>query len=230
VTHTDGSDSLIPALNKATQSDDRTGQGNCSSDEGSAMSRLNKQEFWEWAYGDLLTNTTRGVLAEYIVAKALGIRDTKRVEWDPYDLEIDGVKVEVKSAAYVQTWKQTQLSKIVFGIRPAKASAKRCADVYVFCVLEDREPVDPLDVEQWTFYVLSTNELNRKFPGQRTIRLGPLKDLGAHPCTYDELKAAIDAAAPKGMPPLAATTRDADPVPSSDETSSPGNGRTATVE
>ena len=34
------------------------------------MIRLNKQEFWEWAYDDLLTNTTRGVLAEYIVATA----------------------------------------------------------------------------------------------------------------------------------------------------------------
>ena len=30
------------------------------------MTRLNKQEFLEWAYDDLFTNTTRGVLAEYI--------------------------------------------------------------------------------------------------------------------------------------------------------------------
>ena len=34
------------------------------------MTRLNKQEFLAWAYDDLLTNTTRGVLAEYIVATA----------------------------------------------------------------------------------------------------------------------------------------------------------------
>ena len=47
------------------------------------MTRLSKQEFWEWAYDDLLTNTTRGVLAEYIVATALGIRDTKRVRMGP---------------------------------------------------------------------------------------------------------------------------------------------------
>ena len=171
------------------------------------MTHPNKQEFWEWAYDDLLANTTRGVLAEYIVAKALGIHDTKRVEWDQYDLEIDGVKVEVKSAAYVQTWKQPQLSKIAFGIRPAKGwdartntsaiSAQRCADVYVFCLLggEDRERIDALDVAQWTFYVLPTSVLNREVKEQRTIRFGPLKALGAHPCTYDELKGAIDAAA-----------------------------------
>ena len=141
------------------------------------------------------------------MAKALGIRDTKRVEWDQYDLEIDGVKVEVKSAAYVQTWKQTRLSKIVFGIRPAKGwdartntsatSAQRCADVYVFCLLEgeDREHINPLDVAQWKFYVLSKSELDRNIPEQKTIRLGPLKALGPHPCAYDELKAAIHEAA-----------------------------------
>ena len=62
------------------------------------MTDPNKQEFHAWAYDDLLTNTTRGVLAEYIVATALGIVDTKRVEWDKHDLEVDGIGVEVKAA------------------------------------------------------------------------------------------------------------------------------------
>ena len=171
------------------------------------MTYMDKQEFLAWAYDDLLANTTRGVLAEYIVAKALGIRDTKRVEWDQYDLEIDGVKVEVKSAAYVQTWKQTRLSEIAFGIRPAKGwdartntsatSAQRCADVYVFCLLEgeDRDHINPLDVAHWTFYVLSRNELDRNVPGQKTIRLARLQALGPHRCAYDELKTAIHEAA-----------------------------------
>jgi hypothetical protein len=168
---------------------------------------LDKQEFLAWAYDDLLTNTTRGVLAEYIVAKALGIRDTKRVEWDQYDLEINGVGVEVKSAAYAQSWEQTGPSVISFGIGPKTgwdarantyaASPGRSAAVYVFCLLNgtDSDHVDPLDVEQWTFYVLPTSVLNREVPEQKTIRLGPLKDLGAHSCAYGELKAAIHAAA-----------------------------------
>jgi len=37
------------------------------------MTNLDKREFHDWAYHDLLANTTRGVLAEYIVAKALGL-------------------------------------------------------------------------------------------------------------------------------------------------------------
>ncbi len=171
------------------------------------MTYLDKQEFLAWAYDDLLTNTTRGVLAEYIVAKALGIRDAKRAEWDNVDLRLGGIGVEVKSAAYVQTWNQTRLSEIAFSIRPAKgwdartntyaASVERSADVYVFCLLkgEDREQIDPLDVAQWTFYVLPTSELNRKVPKQKTIRLRPLKALHPHECAYEELKASIHQAA-----------------------------------
>ena len=172
------------------------------------MTRLNKQEFWEWAYDDLLTNTTRGVLAEYIVATALGVADTKRREWDQYDLKTaDGDGVEVKSAAYVQTWEQTRISEITFGIRPARgwdatnntyaASTTRSAAVYVFCLLEgeDREHIDPLVVAQWTFYVLPTSVLNRKVPVQKRIRLEPLIALGPYQCTYDELNGAIHQAA-----------------------------------
>ena len=172
------------------------------------MTYLNKREFQAWAYDDLLTNTTRGLLAEYIVAKAVGIRNTKRVEWDQYDLEVDGVGgVEVRSAAYVQTWEQTRLSEITFNIRRAKgwdartntyaASAKRSANVYVFCLLkgEKRGHIDPLDVAQWEFYVLATSELDRHVPTQKTIRLGRLKDLRPRQCTYGELNAAIHEAA-----------------------------------
>ena len=133
------------------------------------MTDPNKQEFHAWAYDDLLTNTTRGVLAEYIVATALGIVDTKRVEWDKHDLEVDGIGVEVKSAAYV----------------------------YVFCLLEGeiREHVDPLDVTQWTFYVLPTSVLNREVPVQKSIGLEPLRALTPSGHTYDELETAIRTAA-----------------------------------
>jgi len=67
----------------------------------------------------------------------------------------------------------------------------------VFCLLNgtDRKHVDPLNVAQWTFYVLPTSLLNRKVPQQKTIRLEPLRALAPRQCTYDELPAAIRAAA-----------------------------------
>jgi hypothetical protein len=111
--------------------------------------------------------------------------------------------VEVKSAAYVQSWEQTGPSVISFDIGPKTgwdasantyaASPGRSAAVYVFCLLNGTEShhVDPLDVEQWAFYVLPTSVLNHKLPGQKRIRLDPLIALGPHQCNYDGLNAAV---------------------------------------
>ena len=74
--------------------------------------------FWQWSASDLLSNATRGILVEYIVARALdaspdGVRD----EWAAFDLLTgNGTKVEVKSAAYVQSWHQNKLSNICFSM------------------------------------------------------------------------------------------------------------------
>ncbi len=64
-------------------------------------------DFWRWSASDLVSNATRGVLAEYIVATALGLAGGVRVEWDPFDLlSQEGAKIEIKSAAYLQSWRQ----------------------------------------------------------------------------------------------------------------------------
>jgi hypothetical protein len=70
--------------------------------------------FWRWAFSDVLNNAQRGVLAEYIVASALGCSHGVRTQWDAYDLKTPtGVRVEVKSVAYLQSWGQEGFSKIV---------------------------------------------------------------------------------------------------------------------
>ena len=75
-----------------------------------------------------MSNTERGRLAEFIVAKAVNAASDRRVEWDIYDVRTpDKITVEVKTSAYLQTWKQTRLSKITFDIAPKKQNAKqRC--------------------------------------------------------------------------------------------------------
>jgi len=43
-------------------------------------------EFWQWAFSDLRSNVVRGVLAEYLVARALNADLSRpRVSWDNYD-------------------------------------------------------------------------------------------------------------------------------------------------
>lgn len=64
-------------------------------------------DFWRWSCSNLVSNATRGRLAQFIVATALGIetRSIVRDEWQAYDLLTpSGIKVEVKSATYLQSW------------------------------------------------------------------------------------------------------------------------------
>src|SRR5688500_15401261 len=71
--------------------------------------------FWRWSSSDLAGNAMRGVLAEYLVAQALGLPTDVRMEWDACDLRMsDGTRVEVKSAAYLQSWSQRTHSAISF--------------------------------------------------------------------------------------------------------------------
>lgn len=155
------------------------------------------RDFWSWAYSDLVGNTERGKLAEYIVAMALNITQGVSVSWNKYDLlSKEGIRIEVKTSAYLQSWNQQSLSKISFGIQPTygwnsitneyDTEKKRQSDVYVFCVLnhKDQATLNPLDISQWEFYVLSTATLNNVAPTKKTISLKSLLDMGAKKCEY----------------------------------------------
>jgi hypothetical protein len=60
-----------------------------------AASEYTLLDFWSWAFSDVLTNTIRGMLAEFIIALALGI-DLKNHVMDGQNLispmEIMGLK------------------------------------------------------------------------------------------------------------------------------------------
>lgn len=161
-------------------------------------------DYWRWSASDLVGNTARGILAEYIVALALGIPTDEQVrdEWAPFDLETrEGIKIEVKSAAYIQSWEQERVSRISFGTPKTFAwdpesgtlssEPKRHADVYVFALFAQREmPIDPLDLDQWKFYALSTAKLDDR----KSISLSALEEL-ASPVPWYELADAVKKAA-----------------------------------
>ena len=123
-----------------------------------------------------------------------------------------GHKVEVKSAAYAQSWPQCKPSKISFDIASRSESwdpetntycrfnsPKRIANVYVFCLLgqPDDPCPDPIDLDQWEFYVLAKETLDQERRSQKTIALNPLKSLvqqATGRCTtpYGELPRVIE--------------------------------------
>lgn len=157
-------------------------------------------DFWRWSSSDLVGNTLRGILAEYIVACALGITDTGRVEWDAFDLRMpSGTTLEIKSGAYLQSWQQKTPSKIKFGIAPTRAldeatnsyaeGRKRQADIYVFCLLhhQNKATLNPLDMNQWRFYLLAAAALDAKMPAQKSITLASLLKMNPVQCAYEEL-------------------------------------------
>lgn len=135
-----------------------------------------------------------------LVALDLGVADGVQNSWEGHDLETpDGVSVEVKASAYLQTWDQERLSTLSFDISPRRAwnpvtnvmSAvpRRHAQVYVFAVLATREQetLDPLDLQQWEFHVLPTSVLDARAPRQKSIRLSVIQKLGARPAAFGEI-------------------------------------------
>lgn len=168
---------------------------------GEKIADLN--DYWRWAHSDLLGNTERGIFAEFLVRLALGIKENRN-SWSKYDLLYKGIRIEVKSSAYIQTWGQKELSSISFGISPSlgwEASdnsyekiRKRQSDIYVFCLLDckDQDIIQPTEVTQWVFYVLPTRSLDDNKTMSKTISLSALKKLPVKECRFDDLKHIVD--------------------------------------
>jgi len=169
--------------------------------------RYNLLDFWRWSVSDILSNATRGRFAEFVVGTAIGLKvENLREEWDAYDLTTEnGIKIEIKSAAYIQSWNQNKYSSISFSIKPARYwdaetntlqnEPKRHADIYVFCLLKhkDQSTIDPLKMEQWEFYVIPTFRLDNYERSQSSITLNSLKKLNES-VEYKDLKKEIDKA------------------------------------
>ncbi len=158
-------------------------------------------DFWKWSASDLVSNATRGVFAEYIVATATNANmNVPRAEWDAYDLLTpDGIKIEVKSAAYIQTWAQKTYSKISFAIKQSHVkdaeteiysnTIKRDPVIYVFCLLNTRDEVciNPLDMEQWEFFIITTKEIDILFTKKKSVSLKLLQEKNVFPVKYPEI-------------------------------------------
>lgn len=146
-------------------------------------------DFWQWSQSDLVSNVTRGVLAEFLVASSLNIATGTRTEWAAFDLEWRDIRIEVKSAAYIQSWHQSRLSDVIFRVPKTRAwdpqtnqmedKMQRPADVYVFAVLahQNKSTIDPMNLTQWEFYVLPTIALNQRTRSQHSITLATLRRL-----------------------------------------------------
>lgn len=173
-----------------------------------ASAGISVKDFWSWAYSDLIDNTQRGVMAEFLVYSS--IRSTPsdsqtRENWLPFDVTSpSGRRIEVKSAAYIQAWTPENIfAQIRFDIGKKLAwdnatasfasEAKRNCDLYVFCLFTAMTKNIPLlNLDYWEFYVLPTSMLNEKLPNQKSIAFSVLQKLNPVKTDYAGLGAVIE--------------------------------------
>ncbi|MCM1559683.1 MAG: hypothetical protein NC123_09065 [Butyrivibrio sp.] len=170
---------------------------------------ISVKDYWSWAYSELIDNTQRGVMAEFLVYSSLNTeyppRTQMRENWLPFDVTSpSGRRIEVKSAAYIQAWTPENIfAQIRFDIGKKLAwdnvtatsatVAKRNCDLYVFCLFTARtKDVSLLNLDYWDFYVLPTSVLNEKVPEQKGISLSSLLKLGPVKTDYAGLGAVIE--------------------------------------
>ena len=169
-------------------------------------------DFWKYAYGQL--EGLGDTLAEFFVAKALGIEKAENVNyWTAYDMAYRNKRIEVKATRYVHPW-NTHISKVrTFSIEPTNNSywgnsedgvnggkeRSRQSEVYVFCLNNnmDIEKNDPLNMDDWVFYVVPTFEINsycEDNPEQKKISLNVVRRLANGGVAFDGLRDAVDKA------------------------------------
>ncbi len=166
------------------------------------------KDFWSWVYSDLIVNTQRGVMAEFLVYSSLSnvpLNTQLRENWLPFDVTSpSGRRIEVKSAAYIQAWTPENIfAQIRFDIGKKLAwdnetaayasEPKRNCDLYVFCLFTAKtKDVSILNLDYWDFYVLPTSVLDKKIPEQSGISLSSLLKLDPVKTDYDGLGAVIE--------------------------------------
>ena len=140
--------------------------------DGMPTNRL-LSDFLFWVSSDLTNSVTRSILAEYIVSSALDLDVTLRQTNEPYRLTYNN-SIDIDDNEIVKR--------------------ERKSKVYVFCLLDNlnRDTIEPLQLEQWKFYVLPTSVLNEHCGEQKTLTLNALKSLEPTEATYETLKSVID--------------------------------------
>lgn len=82
------------------------------------------EDFWQYAYSQL--DGMAETIAEFLVAKALGVEKAENVNyWTAYDMAYRNKRIEVKATSYVHPWNK-EISKIrTFSIAPTTTATGR---------------------------------------------------------------------------------------------------------
>lgn len=163
-------------------------------------------DFWSWAYSDLMQNITRGYVAQYIVAWALGVDEKPNDPWQPFDVrspEPHNKRIEVKSTSFLQSWTHGEKNRnplFVLGQRRPFSSENGLgkkpewnADIYVLSYFHCKEAdkADIMNLDQWKFWVFQKEQIVALMNGRKSVTVSALERVGHKALTAFELRKAI---------------------------------------
>ena len=116
-----------------------------------------------------------------------------------------GKRIEVKATSYWQSWKASHIisEQRNFSIRKTyldyqnnKSDKARQNDIYIFCLDKgrDEKSSNPMNLENWVFYVVPTKVINKMFGDQKVLSLKRLEKIEKYGegIMYDQIKENVD--------------------------------------
>ena len=172
-------------------------------------------DFLMWAFADPCNDALKGIFAEWLVLRLLGLKSDRRISWANSDIITpSGNRIEVKSSSYWQDWKlyredgsEADYSRFIIqpdnkvrfsGLISGDATGDEIREkgykssLYVFCFQRETDPRqwDALDLGQWEFYLTTIEQMEAH--AARSISLKRLKEIHAGPLSADELVMCFD--------------------------------------
>ena len=160
-------------------------------------------DFWKSKYSNIYN--MQEVIAEFIVEKALGLKESQNTNyWTLYDILYRGYRIEIKETSYYHPWNENGKisNQRMFGISKANSSYEssetenkfeRQNDIYVFCLNTGttKEMSNPMNLNNWRFYIIPTSIINKECGDNKKISLGRVRKL-AKEVSYEKIKDIID--------------------------------------
>jgi len=160
-------------------------------------------DLWKSKYSNIYN--MQDVIAEFLVEKALGIDKAQNTDyWTLYDILYRDCRIEIKQTGYYHPWNENgKISNIRrFGITMANSNYEfeelenkfeRQNDIYVFCLNtgETKEDSNPMNIDNWEFYIMPTKIINEVCGDNKTIGLNKVREISKR-VSYDKIKEIID--------------------------------------
>ena len=160
-------------------------------------------DFWIYKYSNIYN--LQEVIAEFIVEKALNIEKPHNTDsWTLFDILYRNCRIEIKESSYYHPWNENGKisNQRIFGITKANSNYEdtgsenkfeRQNDIYVFCLNTGitKESSNPMNLNNWEFYIVPTSVINEKCGNNKKISLNRVRQL-TKAITYDKLKESID--------------------------------------